>query len=211
MKKIKIILILTLALLTVFSLASISYADPMKPMSIETVMSEIRKELGIADSEKIDPSKVSQAMLEKLGDSVMETMIGNTAMHDQMDFNLGGDGSAALTAFHVKLGLNYLSDYPNGMMNLMSGGMMRNNNTYPASGWNMNGMMGSFGYAGIIMGIIVTILIVIIALLVRKILRPKKTTVINETSLEILGRRYASGEITKDEFDKMTRNINSLK
>jgi hypothetical protein len=58
-----------------------------------------------------------------------------------MDKNMGGDGSATLTALHKKIGYNYIDGYPNGMMNLMSGGMMG------------NGMMGSFGWSGMIKGI----------------------------------------------------------
>lgn len=89
-------------------------------MSIDDVLSEISQEQGIGITDPIDIDKVSDAELEKLGDSVMEAMIGNPVMHDQMD---------------IKLGYNYLSGYPDSMMHLMSGEMMNN---------YQGGMMGSY-------------------------------------------------------------------
>lgn len=138
--------IILLAIMVIFVVMSFSFlvlADEMTPKSVADVLSEIRQEQGIGSTDPIDVDKVSDAKLEELGDSVMEAIIGSSAMHDQMDINLGGDGSATLTAFHIKLGYNYLSGYPVGMMNLMSGGMMNN-----YQGGMMNngkvGMMGSY-------------------------------------------------------------------
>jgi len=220
----KVVLILILSIFTSFVLAGVSYAAEMQLKSIDTILTEIRAEQGINSSDKIDVSKVSQATLEELGDSVMEAMIGNTAIHDQIDIKLGGDGSESLRNFHINIGLNYLSDYPNGMMNIMSGGMMgnnstlergwnddtiRNNNSGTASGWNVSGMMGYLAYAGIAAGFFLLILIAIIALIVFAILRSKKTTETDDKTSEILGQRVANGEITKEEFDKMTKNIRS--
>jgi len=209
MKQVSLILIVSI--LIAVTLTSVSLADEMKIKSVDTILSEIRTEQGISSSEKINPDKVSQAKLEELGDSVMEAMIGNTAMHDQMDIRLGGDGSDSLKAFHINVGLNYLTDYPNGMMNLMSGSMMSNNNSYATSGWNGYSMMNSYASVGVFVGFFLLLLIVVIALIVLAILKSKKPTVANEKSLEILGRRYANGEITKEEFDVMTKNIRSLK
>jgi putative membrane protein len=207
----KVILILTLAIVTVFALVSISFADEMNPKSIEAVLSEIKMEQGINDSDKIDPSKVSQSKLEELGDSVMEVMIGNSAMHDQMDIRLGGDGSASLKAFHINIGLNYLSDYPNGMMDLMSGGMMGYNNAYSNSEWNGYNIKSYLEYIIVAIGLLLLLLFIIVALVIRYTLRSRGAISIHDTSLEILGVRYAKGEITKDEFDKMTKNIKALK
>lgn len=224
----KVILILMLSIVTVFALTSLTFAEDMALKSPDVILSEIMVEQGINDATQIDPGKVSQEKLEALGDSVMEKMIGNSAMHDQMDIRLGGDGSESLKNFHINLAINYLTDYPNGMMNLMSGGMMsnsnssansgwngnwrmNNNNSYDNSGWNGFGMMNSFVFSGVAMGIFVIFLIIIIGVIIFSILRSKKTPVAHEKSLEILGRRYANGEITKEEFDNMTKNIRSLK
>ena len=110
----------------VFLLASVFsvYADDMNLRNVDTILAEIQQEQGVQSPEEIAADKVSQAKLEELGDSVMEAMIGNSERHDQMDIRLGGDGSASLKAFHIKLGYNYLVGYPNGMMTLMTSGMM---------------------------------------------------------------------------------------
>ena len=120
----KKLLTLLVSLIFIFATFTSVYADAMTPKSIDTVMSEIRVGQGVKSNDKINPDKVSQPKLQELGDSVMQAMIGNTAIHDQMDLKLGGDGSASLTAMHTKIGYNYLVGYPNGMMTLMSAGMM---------------------------------------------------------------------------------------
>jgi len=146
--------------------------------------------------------EVSASKLERLGDSIMGAMIGNSEVHEQMDKKMGGEGSAALTALHKKIGYNYLVEYPNGMMNLMSGGMMGN---YGGAMMGNSGyeMMGSFGWGGMIMGILLVILIGIIVFFVLKTARGTGSRLTNETPLDILKIRYVKGEISKDDFDKM--------
>lgn len=221
----KVIFILMVSLLTVFGLTSLVFAEEMALKSPDVILSEIMVEQGIKDATQIDPGKVSQDKLEALGDSVMEKMIGNTAMHEQMDVRLGGDGSESLKAFHINLGINYLTDYPNGMINLMSGGMMTANDSSDDSAWNGNGsrdnldsnsgwngygMMNSVVLAGVAMGFFVIFLIIIIGIIIFAVTRSKKTPAGLDKSLEILGMRYANGEITKEEFENMTKNIKSL-
>jgi hypothetical protein len=176
---------LTITLLVIFGLStflSFAMATDMGPMSIDTVLAEIRQEQGISATDTIDVNKVSAAKLEALGDSVMELMIGNSALHEQMDARLGGDGSANLTAFHVRLGYNYLSDYPNGMMNLMSGGVMNTNqggliNAYPGGMMGYfapGGLMRSFGWGGLVFCFLFLAAIVTIVILVIKIRKKPK-------------------------------------
>lgn len=199
----KLLILSILSMVSVLSLSFIAYADNM-PKSIDAVMSEIRQEQGLESDGKINVEKVSAAKLESLGDSVMEAMIGNSEVHDQMDKNMGGDGSATLTALHKKLGYNYLVGYPNGMMNLMSGGMMGNyGGGMMGNGGYGNGMMGSFGWGGMFMGILFVIVIGIIVFFVIKTARGTGSRLTNETPLDILKIRYAKGEISKDDFDKM--------
>ena len=224
----KVILILILSIFTSFVLAGVSLADEMQVKSVDTILAEIRMEQGIVSSDKIEVNKVSQAKLEELGDSVMEAMIGNTAMHEQMDLRLGGDGSESLKAFHINIAFNYLSDYPNGMMNIMSGGMLSNNNSTNDSGWNWDNMMGNdnstigsglnrigamtaFAFSAVATGFVLLLLIIIIAVVIFAMRKSKKITHAHEKSIEILATRYANGEITKEEFDTMTKNIQSLK
>ena len=165
----KILISAILAVFVLMSFPVLALAAEMEPKSIDTVLSEIRQEQGINSTDIIDVDKVSAAKLEELGDSVMEVMIGNSAIHEQMDARLGGEGSASLTAFHKRLGYNYLSGYPNGMMNLMSGGMM---NTYQGGmmGYFSQGsMMGSFGWGGLVFGFLLLIALIVIVILAIKL------------------------------------------
>ncbi len=47
--------------------------------------------------DQIKADKVDPALVEELGDAVMDVMIGNPAMHDRMDRMIGGDGSPPST------------------------------------------------------------------------------------------------------------------
>lgn len=111
MRKLFILIMLFILILPV-----LSYADDARPKSVDAVLSEIRQEQGVDSNDKIDVNKVSPSRLEELGDSVMEAMIGNPQVHDQMDKNMGGDGSPSLSAMHRNIGYNYLEGYPYGMM-----------------------------------------------------------------------------------------------
>jgi len=72
-------------------------------------------------------------------------------------------------------------------------------------------MMNSFVSAVVTIGIIAIFLILIIGVIIFAVIRSKKIPIAQEKSLEILGIRYAQGEITKEEFNNMTKNIRSLK
>lgn len=80
----KLIVIASIFIFT-FAIAIGIKADGMQLKSIDAIMAEIRLEQGVQTNKSIDVSKVSQTRLEELGDSVMEKIVGNTAMHDQMD------------------------------------------------------------------------------------------------------------------------------
>ncbi len=212
MKKVWII---TLMMAFVFTATLFSYADDMELKSVDTILTEIQEEQGVKTTDEINADDVSQAKLEELGDSVMEAMIGDSEQHDQMDIRLGGDGSASLTAFHTRLGYNYLVGYPNGMMTLMTsgtagsgddqynwGGMMGNRN---ARGYG--GMMGYFGGAGMIIGLILLIVFVVLLFLLLKVFLRKQRVASLESPFDILKRRFAAGEITEEEYEKMAEAL----
>jgi putative membrane protein len=76
-------------------------------------------------------------------------------------------------------------------------------------GWNH--MMGYGGYGGIFMWIILIVIAVVIIYFV--INRSKRTgnskNSTGESPTGILKKRYAKGEITKEEFDRLKREIES--
>lgn len=157
--------ILAVMMTLVFVLASAGgvYADEMKLKSVDAIVTEIQQEQGVQSVDQINIDKVSAAAIEELGDSVMEATIGNTAMHDRMDIRLGGDGSANLTAFHSKLGYNYLINAIKGNTNQINferrgmmgfyglGNMMGSygpGNMMVRYGWNNNASHNGFGTMG---------------------------------------------------------------
>ena len=70
-------------------------------------------------------------------------------------------------------------------------------------GSNGYGMMGSFGWGGMVLCILFVILICVVVFYLIKTARGTGSRLTNETPLDILKKRYAKGELSKDDFDKM--------
>jgi len=212
----KRLLMIAVVLTIVLSAVSIANADSMELKSVDTILTEIEQAQGVSTAEQINPDKVPQAKLEELGDSVMEAMIGNTETHDKMDIRLGGDGSASLTAFHTRLGYNYLVGYPNGMMSLMTSGMMGAIGSDGNYDWNGmmgnnnfrgNGMMGYLGWGGMLIGLLVLVLLLAVLLVVVKAIGKKPGSASIESPLDVLKKRFAAGEITQEEYQRMVEHL----
>jgi len=200
-------------IITFFAWNFLAYADTDvageeahgKPL--EDVLQEIRESQGIGEKEKIDPDKVSDEQLEELGDAVMSVMHPDPREHEWMDNMMGGEGSSTLSAMHKIMGYNYLRDSYGGMMGrgMMGPGMM-------GRGMMDRGMMDrgimDFGYGGILMWILFLILITVIIYLIIQATKTRGLVASTaETPLEILKKRYAKGEITKQEFEKMKKDL----
>ncbi|MEI6602450.1 MAG: SHOCT domain-containing protein [Clostridia bacterium] len=223
----KILLVAVTVLMATFILSTVSaFADDMKLKSVASIVKEIVMDQKVKSVEEVNPDKVGTPMLETLGDSVMEATLGNTMMHDKMDIQLGGDGSASLTAYHARIGYNYLSNYPDGILSKISadrqatgqidrqtygrgpgagfgigrGGMMRNGySAYPG----MMGGFANFGWGAVLICFLGFLFLVAVALLIAKLLASKHPKNAVEKPLDILKRRLANGEITHDEFEKL--------
>lgn len=148
MKATKRILGIALALSIVLALGgALVAAEDAGPRTVDAVLTDIRTAQGVTADSAIDVSKVSNDLLEQLGDAVMEARIGNSAMHERMDAMLGGDGSASLTDYHVRLGTEYLAALVAGKdvsaIGGYYGGMMGG-----AWGGRRGGMMGGFWNQG---------------------------------------------------------------
>jgi putative membrane protein len=72
------------------------------------------------------------------------------------------------------------------------------------------GMMGYYWFGGFIMWIIIILVIALLVYLIIRARRPEGTDrTFQETPLDILKKRYAKGDITKEEFDEIRKNIES--
>lgn len=199
--------------LLLFSSISVK-ADNMELKSIDTILAEIRQDQNITSSQPIDLSKVSVERLEALGDSVMEKVIGNSTVHDQMDTALGGDGSLSLARVHIRVGYNYLAGIPITMMSFMGGGMMSYGNrigriaTYSQNGTMPGyiGLMSGFGWVWMLIGLL-GIVVLIAGLMHLTTRKPKQYATTPNNSLSILKERYARGEITKEEYTRISETL----
>ena len=76
--------------------------------------------------------------------------------------------------------------------------------------WHMGGWghMGGFGFGGIIMWLIFLILIALVIYFVMQSIKLGSSGHSSkETPLDILKTRYAKGEITKEEFNRMKKDL----
>ena len=68
-------------------------------------------------------------------------------------------------------------------------------------------MMG-YWFGGFLMWIIVVVIIAVVVYLIIKAKEPRgEDALMSETPLQILKKRYARGEISKEEFDEIRKNI----
>lgn len=191
-------------------------AESIELKSIDTILAEIRQDQNLFSSEPIDLSKVTYAKLEELGDSVMEKVIGNSEVHDRIDIQMGGDGSASLTRIHTRIGYDYLSGIPITMKYFMGYGSMMSYGSMIGgiAVYNQIGttpgyvtMMSGFGWVWMLLGL-VGIIALIAGLLHLTPRKPKPTEVIPpDKAIAILKERYARGEITHEDYTKMSDTL----
>ena len=150
--------------------------------SVSDVLDEIRNDLGLDEEARIDPGAVPPQLLEKLGDAVMAEFHPDAEVHGWMDEMMGGEGSESLASAHRWMGYRYLTGgYGRGFgPGMMHGGMMG------------PGMMGrGFGRWGLMGNPDVD------PSAVERYASPE----------EIAQRRYARGEISRDEYLQLMEDI----
>jgi uncharacterized membrane protein len=207
-----------------------SGANSSHGRSIDDVLAEIREAQGIQGTDPIDPDLVSDRQLEALGDAVMSYMHPNDREHEFMDSMMGGEGSDRLAYMHRMMGLQYLTGTSHGRGFPMMGWGARgrrfgtHEGNMPMMGWGMHGRRGSEGY-GIFPGallcgvwaffiwriviwiVILGIIGVVIWLVVRTQGQHGVRSGQEETPLEIVRRRYARGEVSREEFENLKRDL----
>lgn len=81
----------------------------------------------------------------------------------------------------------------------------------PMHRWNDAGDYGcwfGYGHGGMLMGIIALIVLIVALYVIVQALKTKKAGgPAGETPLDILKKRYAKGEITKEEFDRIKQDL----
>jgi putative membrane protein len=88
------------------------------------------------------------------------------------------------------------------MINLLVGSY---NNSHEAQGWHMGWGHVNYGYGGFMMFITLIVIGIIIYFLVKYSKENYKEE--KETPIEILKKRYAKGEITKEKFEEMKKEL----
>jgi uncharacterized membrane protein len=210
------VFVLTL-FLTVISISADTIED-QHGKQLEIVLEEIRERYGIGPDEAINPRKVSDEDLEEVGEAVMSIMHPDPAVHRLMDDMMGGEGTESVASMHRAMGYNYLSGNVNrgfsqnrrgpGFGGMMSPGMM-------GGGMMGYGMMGQgsmfFPFGGWIMWILIIVVIGVVVYLVTRVQKTGSATGTSsnreETALDIVKKRYARGEISKDEYESIKQNL----
>src|SRR3989338_2146976 len=145
-------------------------------------------------------SKLTNEQLEEIGNYYMEQMHPGEA-HEMMDNMMGGEGSESLKQVHINMAKrlycneNVYIGY--GMMG--SGGMMNMMGSYPASYDYSN-----YGYWNIFWILFFAAAIFLIVWIIHRF---GIKNIASATPLNILGKRFAKGEITKKEFEDMKKEL----
>ena len=176
------------------------------------IINEIKQQQNVESISQINTTKISPLLLEELGDAVMGLMISDEQQHEWMDEMMGGEGSEQLASTHRWIAYNYLEN--NG--NLGSWGTGMRGYGMMNSSWNRNWQNTGWGYGPTNMmnwsgdwwnwiAIIVILIIIVIGIIALFQFRQKSS----HEPLEILRRRYASGEISKEEYQQMYKELNA--
>ncbi len=216
MKKVTIILVLITLLIwcsSVFATPATKEQD--KALLLNQALQEILNAQGVSDVKSIDCSKVTEKQLEDLGNAFMDVMHPDSSEHEFMDRMMGGEKSPTLVSMKRLMGARYLGCYKGevpfgGMMGPMYRGRGYGDDYYDRRWPHMPmmygngpwGMMGGCG--GIFMWILSIAVIILLIFLIIRWARPAGT---GEGPLDILKRRYAKGEITKDEFEQKKKDL----
>lgn len=164
--------------------------------------------------QKIPYNQLTDDQFEILGDYFMELMLEED--HEYMDEMMGGEGSESLRITHINMGKRFYNQYlqtgilpTRGMGPSMMGssGMMGTNDwehmMYPGDGHFFWG----FGLIGFGVIVIVAILLITLVFLLAQKKEPEKE--MEDNTIKLLKERYAKGEITKAEFDKTRKDLES--
>ncbi len=211
-KGIKIFLLLAFAA-GILASGNTAVADE-EGRSIKEVMAEIRQKQNLQADQNINCDMVTDDQYRELGEAWMDVMIPDPAQHRMMDRMMGGPGSQSLADAHKLMGMRYLgciSDetYYGTMPGMTKGYYGMGNMMYGYNG----GWMHAWG-GGLIMWIVLLAVIGLVVYLIVAATRSGHGTTNTvhhispgESAHDILKKRYAKGEISKEEFEQMKKDI----
>ena len=155
---------------------------------------------------KVSCSKLSNEQLETIGDYYMEQMHPGDA-HDVMDLMMGGEGSESLKQVHINIAKSFYCGENNAMspamMNMMMGrGNRMMGNDFGYGMMNSYSPFGWFGFGFIFMLIFWGLIIWLIVWIIKNYSKSH-----SDSASEILKKRFAKGEITKKEFERIRKDL----
>jgi putative membrane protein len=209
----------------VLAVAVVPLAVAQATPSLKTLVTQIERQQNVKTIDQIDPSRVSDEQLAQLGEAVMDQMVPNEREHAYMDQMMGGEGSKTLEAMHRAMGYDYLANggqiswgampFGPGMMGYgFRGGSPGYGPGYgygPASGyghhmfgWGPRGLRALWWILPIFVILLVIAVVVLAVLLATRRRRGREGS---DDPLEILKRRYARGEISKEDYNRMKQEL----
>jgi putative membrane protein len=184
-------------------------------LTLNQALQEIMKAQSVNDIKSIDCNKVTEKQMEDLGDAFVDVMHPDSSEQEFMDRMMGGEKSPTFVSMKRMMGARYLGCYKGevpfgGMMGPMFGGKGYGDVYYDRRWPHMSmmygncpwGMMGGYGGGG--MWILFLVVVVLAIYLIMKWKRPVGA---GETPLDILKKRYANGDITKEEFEQKKKDL----
>lgn len=201
MKKLTTVWIIALFLTLI---VSIGYTSDIS--SVNPILEKIRAGQQISSQEKINPDLVNNEQLESLGKALSVIIYPDPDQLSMMKDMIGDDGSPALRTWYRFIAFKYLSSGQS-MSAIID--MMCGMGAHPWGVMYHNVFMMHYWWQIIIPAFLLIVVIpCLIFLLVHHFLHRKDHPKIPyETALEILHRRYVSGELTQEEFEAMKGHI----
>ena len=199
-------------LAVVLALPGVARADETERavMLPREVLAEIRQSQGVPVGGKIDCDKVTPEQYEVLGEAVMEQSYASHEDHEWMDEMMGGDDSPYLQAMHRSMGARYLgcsyggragSYFAGSSPGMMGGGYG------PMHGWDdYPPIPGTSGWlwAFVLVVLVVLGLVAFVLVLTVRLARAHSAAA---TPLEILKRRYVSGELPQADYERLRNEL----
>jgi putative membrane protein len=176
--------------------------------ALQSVLKEIRQTQRIDSLTKIDCRKVSYDQLVELGEVILSIIHPDEKERVVIDKLVGGKGSEEYTAMVYRLGERYLGCRKSSATGWPDFGTIAEyEQTYPD--WNGGRMMNGHGsrhFAYLLFVVAAIAAMIFLALWARGLGR-RNYPPSGEMPLLILQRRYAKGELSGEEFERMKKDL----